>query len=390
SRLDGVAFDVEIIVVDNCSTDRTEAVLAEIGPAISNFRSLTQTHTVSPEENLIAAFRLARGEFVVYLADDDALIPSRVAAVVAYMEQHPGIVACHSPWELWDKVKNKSQGQFYELDAPRTFDKDASLELVDFILERRIFPEIAIYRAQALHNVLYLPRSAYWAYVYLARMVQQGPVAFLPDPFYRSITRHWVGEKREQHGSKQTLTAWDTYRGGVEYLVQRALSNARARGITEDPLIRYRAAIDEFVASRMMIGLMGLVEKQDYIGALDLLSRLLLWGYVPQENAPHWRDFLRPRAAAQGIVATFDAMTTLQRLFLHEISDSDDLVRFVREARADLTITILQDARAVHQSEKDNALVVTRNAAARDSLVQAGFERGLIIAEQELLGQFEL
>jgi glycosyltransferase involved in cell wall biosynthesis len=100
ASLDGVPFAYEIVVVDNCSTDGTPEVLAQFASAAVSFRWFRQSHTVRPEENLIAAFRLARGEFAVYLADDDALIPARVAAVVTYMDQNPAIVACHSPWDL--------------------------------------------------------------------------------------------------------------------------------------------------------------------------------------------------------------------------------------------------------------------------------------------------
>ena len=85
-----------------------------------------------------------------------------------------------------------------------------------------------------------------------------------------------------------------------------------------------------------------------------------------------------------------DAVTTLRRLFVHELTDSDDIVRFVRELRPELSIALLQTGHADLGSETQSALVVTRNAESRDSLVRAGFERGLIIAKEELLGQFEL
>ena len=207
--LNNAPFSFEIIISDNCSGDATASVVSDIGPQLANMRYSRQARTVSPEENVVAPFRMATGQFVVYLADDDALIPEAVAAVIDYLDNNPSVVACHCPWELWDEASGSSQGLFYRVDETTKFEKKDMLKLFDFVIQRHIFPEIGIYRAEMLHKILYQPRRAYWAHVFLARAIEHGDVAFLPYPFYRSISRHWEGELREQHGTRQALSEWD-------------------------------------------------------------------------------------------------------------------------------------------------------------------------------------
>ena len=385
--LKNAPFSFEIIISDNCSSDATATVVSDIAPRLANLRYARQARTVSPEDNVVAAYRMAKGQFAVYLADDDALIPEAVGAVIEYLDNNPSVVACHCPWELWDEASGSSQGLFYRVDETTKFGTGDMLGLFDFVMQRNIFPEIGIYRVSMLHQILYQPRKAYWAFVFLARAIEHGDVAFLPYPFYRSITKHWEGETREQHGYLQALSEWDLYRGGIEFLLQRAL---RGTGFAEGEQDRYRKAINRFVASRMKVALKLLLAKQDYLGAFDTLVRLLPWNYLREEESGRYRKLLPLRAAAQAIVATFDAVTTLRQVGLYRIADSEKLVSLLKQVRKNLPIVSLPDGNPGAATDKDRILVVTRNATDREDLVQAGFGTGLIVVETELLSQFQL
>jgi glycosyltransferase involved in cell wall biosynthesis len=85
---------VEVIVVDDGSTDDTEQVLAKYGSRIRTVRLEGRGVSVARNEGL----NIAAGEFVVFLDADDLLLPDAFAAQVAHFERHPDVDAVHGQW----------------------------------------------------------------------------------------------------------------------------------------------------------------------------------------------------------------------------------------------------------------------------------------------------
>ena len=93
SVLGQMVSDIEVIVVDDGSTDQTRAVLEQYGNRV---RPLYQEHC-----GLIAAvrnhgLREAHGQYVAFLDSDDLWLPTLLETQVAALEQHPewGMVYC--------------------------------------------------------------------------------------------------------------------------------------------------------------------------------------------------------------------------------------------------------------------------------------------------------
>jgi glycosyltransferase involved in cell wall biosynthesis len=88
---------IEIIVVDDGSTDDTPAVverLAALDPRIRYHRIAEPSGAANARNQGIDQ---ARGEFIAFLDDDDAWHPTKVERQVEYMTEHPdvGAVSCH-------------------------------------------------------------------------------------------------------------------------------------------------------------------------------------------------------------------------------------------------------------------------------------------------------
>ena len=64
--------------------------------------------------------------------------------------------------------------------------------------------------------------NAFFAFVHAADYLTQGAVLIQRTPFYVAITNYFADETREQLGNQEVETAWDRYRGGLEYLLARA------------------------------------------------------------------------------------------------------------------------------------------------------------------------
>ena len=90
---------VELIVVDDGSTDGTPQLLAGYGAAIRILRQ--ENRGVSAARN--AGIAAARGGLVAFLDSDDLWLPGKLRAQVDFFAEHPEALICQTE-ELW--VKN--------------------------------------------------------------------------------------------------------------------------------------------------------------------------------------------------------------------------------------------------------------------------------------------
>lgn len=89
-RVERQRFDLEVIVVDDASDDDTAAVAASY-PVV-----YLRTEGVGPSRARNAGLRVARGEFLAFLDDDDVWLPDNVGTQLALLDAHPeygGVIA---------------------------------------------------------------------------------------------------------------------------------------------------------------------------------------------------------------------------------------------------------------------------------------------------------
>jgi glycosyltransferase involved in cell wall biosynthesis len=86
--------DVEVVVVDDGSTDHSRQVIASYGDCITPVFK----ENGGQASAFNAAFPVTRGQIVLFLDADDLLLPTAVATVVPYFDD-PRVVNVH--WPLW-------------------------------------------------------------------------------------------------------------------------------------------------------------------------------------------------------------------------------------------------------------------------------------------------
>jgi glycosyltransferase involved in cell wall biosynthesis len=96
------ASDMEILVVDDGSTDDTRARVEKYGGRV---RYIWKPNG-GQASALNLGFEQARGEIVAMLDGDDVWLPNKVRRVVEEFEKHPGAVVVSHPNQNWDWEKN--------------------------------------------------------------------------------------------------------------------------------------------------------------------------------------------------------------------------------------------------------------------------------------------
>ena len=86
---------MEIVVVDDGSSDDTPAVLAALAEEHPEIRVLRQENA-GPAHARNHAMREARGEFLAPLDSDDIWLPGKLASQVALLDAHPDAAFAHS------------------------------------------------------------------------------------------------------------------------------------------------------------------------------------------------------------------------------------------------------------------------------------------------------
>jgi glycosyltransferase involved in cell wall biosynthesis len=97
SALDQDHAPLEVIVVDDGSTDDSVAMLKPFGDAIR----LVQVRNGGPARARNKGFELARGEFVAFLDADDVWRPGKLTAQVQHLLDCPDVGICYTDWWVW-------------------------------------------------------------------------------------------------------------------------------------------------------------------------------------------------------------------------------------------------------------------------------------------------
>src|SRR5689334_12432649 len=91
--------DFEVVVVDNDSSDNTEEVVKELGDErVSYVRS---HKALSMPDNWEFAWSHATGEYVLYLCDDDALLPNTLSFLAPHLQDNPPVISWDGAVYYW-------------------------------------------------------------------------------------------------------------------------------------------------------------------------------------------------------------------------------------------------------------------------------------------------
>lgn len=103
--------DHELIICDNCSTDRTEEICRGYAAKDARVRYFRNDTNIGVARNFNRAFSLARGEYFKYASADDYYAPTLLAKCVDVLDRRPEVVLCYPKTQLVDD-KNAPVGVY--------------------------------------------------------------------------------------------------------------------------------------------------------------------------------------------------------------------------------------------------------------------------------------
>ncbi len=301
-------FETEIVVADNASDDDTGTVLDNASKTLP-LRHTRHDINIGAEANVNFAVGMGRGDYALYLADDDRLIPSGVIAALEMLDAHPEAGVLYAPWSLVDLHDRRDLGQFYRQPETVVIPRGDYSRLADHVTEHGIFSEISIQRRETLARVRpVISDMAFWGFTAPCEYLAAGDIVYAARPFYASVTRHDGADAREQVGNTEVMAGWDKYRGGLDHMIGLALSHG---GLRNPAQVRQRA--ERMIADRMTVALrLRLLATRDPIESYYIATRLRGLGHAGDLPVP--LDQIRLAAAASYAGRILPGMVGADRL----------------------------------------------------------------------------
>lgn len=205
----------ELIVVDDCSSDKTGEVIDRLAKKDSRIRAFHNQRNIKQTRTRNFAISKAKGKYITLLDSDDERQPSSLKKQAKFLEANPGAVAVGTGAEFCDEQMNRLNDRLYPLDDQkirRTFFRYSPFCLASLMI-----------RADKLESPAYNPQIEPAEDIDLAmRLGMKGKLANLPDVLYRvrthkqSVTQRGArimekktfGVRRQavkQYGYKMTL-----------------------------------------------------------------------------------------------------------------------------------------------------------------------------------------
>lgn len=181
--------NVEIIVVDDASTDDTAAIIASYGERVRLIRRATNSGMCPITRN--QAFRAATGTYVAFLDSDDAWYPPKLERQVEFLESHSDIPLCHTYCHLMDE-ESRITGIRHEGRLPPTGDCFAPLLrhcwiTISSVMIRRNLAETIGYFVED-------PRYGVWGedHEFFLRVARRYPIGLVDEVLtrYRRATQN--------------------------------------------------------------------------------------------------------------------------------------------------------------------------------------------------------
>jgi glycosyltransferase involved in cell wall biosynthesis len=279
--------DLEVLVVDDASTDGTLEVLAAFEDP--RLRVLVNERNLGPGANWNRVLAEARGRYVKVMGGDDVLLPGSISAQVAVLEADPAVVMVTGPrtliTEKGHRILRRGNGGL----KGRVSGRDAGREMVRRGTNLVGEPCATLLRASTVREVGPFDESAPYCIdmeMWL-RLLEAGDLYVLDEPVcaYRIVGASWsAAVAKEQDADVIALLRATTQRGAFGTVSADADAGARqAKNLAVARRLLYALLFDAEMHRRLLYLVVGgwntLFGYLAFTGLYYLLGQRI--GYIP-------------------------------------------------------------------------------------------------------------
>lgn len=206
SVLDQTYTDLELVICDNGSTDRTEEICRKFAAADSRIRYIRSPENRGASWSYNHAVEVSRGQYFRWLAHDDKLEPQLIEKSVAILDEKPDVVVCIT-WVLdvnddGDPITTKRSTFRFDAASPsERFQSMSHIRPSDKCEE--VF---GLIRSDVLRRTRLIAKYADSDRTLIAQLGLFGPFCEIPEPLF--LHRMHSQSSVEVYPTRQERAGW--------------------------------------------------------------------------------------------------------------------------------------------------------------------------------------
>lgn len=179
---------LELIVVDDCSSDETPAIVEEIAKHDPRVISVRNERNLRLPQTLNVGFARSTGSLLTWTSHDNYYAPNAIEHLVRYLCTWPNVDFVYSDYRIIDQ---EGAVRGYVSTQPPVFLAKENVVGAYFMYRRSVYEQVGPYRA----DLEYVEDYEYWARIYRRGLIMQ----HLHAPFYY-YRRHAASMTTEAEG----------------------------------------------------------------------------------------------------------------------------------------------------------------------------------------------
>lgn len=206
--LNSIYSDIEIICIDDGSSDNSFAIIKELSVQNSKIKYLSQSNQgVSIARN--NGLKHANGKYVMFVDSDDLIKPDAISKSIEYLEKNNADIICFNMLIRTQDHEDNICFQEHHFDSYLTIcnskDYDKAVNFTNAA------PSVIKKEFLEKHNIQFIPKHIYEDWVFMVEIFSKNPYCvFLNEPMY-------IYNKREQGSitcdiSSSCLDLFDSYK----------------------------------------------------------------------------------------------------------------------------------------------------------------------------------
>ncbi|MFO1038563.1 MAG: glycosyltransferase family 2 protein [Geminicoccaceae bacterium] len=204
--------DLELVICDNASSDRTEEICRDYAAKDPRVRALRNPQNLGAIPNYNRVFDESRGRYFKWLAHDDRIKPTYLAATVAALEAASRAVLCNT---VVDYIGPAGEHRgYYDTSLAHAADASPAPRLAAMIIESHsVVDFFATFRRDVWAGSHLLGFHGEDR-IFLAAMSLRGPMLQLKDPLVE-MREHDQRYTRRVRNAKERLAWHDASKAGA-------------------------------------------------------------------------------------------------------------------------------------------------------------------------------